>query len=101
MKAPRSSLISKKEEAFNALEMEIYTKDNTLIILLMVSASIFGRTKMNTRDSFLMEKDKETGNGKALMDNLLKVSIIKIKETVMEFILGRTVMSMKDSLNTT
>ena len=56
---------------------------------------------MNTRDSFLMEKDKETGNGKALMDNLLKVSIIKIKETVMEFILGRTVMSMKDSLNTT
>lgn len=101
MKAPRSSLISKKEEAFNALEMEIYTKDNTLIILLMVSASISGQTKMNTRDSFLMEKDKETGNGKALMDNLLKVSIIKIKETVMEFILGRTVMSMKDSLNTT
>lgn len=81
--------------------MEIYTKDNTLIILLMVSASISGQTKMNTRDSFLMEKDKEMGSGKALMDSLLKVSIIKIKETAMEFILGRMVISMKDSLNTT
>jgi hypothetical protein len=101
MKAPRSSHISKKEEAFNALEMEIFTKDNTLIILLMVSASISGQIKMNTRDSFLMEKDKEMDSGKALMVNFLKVNIIKIKETAMEFILGRMVMSMKDNLNTT